>query len=90
MSKNSSLQNDNFNDKKRVEKNSNGDIIRNGYFIGSYSEIEVSLNSKWGTDEIKSRGIELLKFMEERWNIHFKNNEERERLLFLNFENESD
>ena len=93
MSMNSTLQNDNFNDKKQVQYVNSEDKkikIRNGYSNGSHSEIEVSHNSKWGADEIKSRGIELLKFMEKRWNIRFKSNEERERLLFLNLKNESD
>jgi hypothetical protein len=90
MSMNSALQNASFNDKKQAKCNANGDKIRNGYYDGSHSEIEVSHNSKWGSDEIKSRGIRLLEFMEKRWDIRFKSEEERERLLFLNFGNESD
>ncbi|MCX5964842.1 MAG: HNH endonuclease family protein [Cyanobacteria bacterium] len=85
MSINSSFQNNNFNDKKQVKKDSNGDMVRNGYSNGSHSEIEVSQNPKWGSDEIKSRGIRLLKFMEKRWDIRFESDEARERLLFLNF-----
>ena len=95
MSMNSALQNASFNDKKQLKYKYDADgveirKIRNGYSNGSHSEIEVSQNSKWGSDEIKSRGIRLLKFMEERWDIRFKSEKERERLLFLNFKNESD
>jgi len=90
MSINSSLQNDNFNDKKLVKEDFNRKIIRRGYSNGSHSEIQVSNESKWGSDEIKLRGIYLLEFMAERWNIRFKSKEDMKRLLFLNFENESD
>lgn len=85
MSINASLQNDSFSDKKCVKYDSTGKKTRNGYSDGSHSEIEVSHNDSWGPDQIKARGIKLLKFMEERWNFRFKNDEEREKLLFLNF-----
>ena len=84
MSINSSLQNDSFDDKKRVKYDAAGKKIRNGYSDGSHSEIEVSENVSWGPDQIKARGIKLLKFMENRWSFRFKNDEEREKLLFLN------
>lgn len=84
MSINSSLQNNCFSDKKSAKFSSTGQKIRNGYSDGSHSEIEVFNNDTWGPDQIKQRGIKLLKFMESRWNFHFKNDEERERLLFLN------
>lgn len=85
MSINSSLQNDSFNEKKCAKYDTTGIKIRNGYSDGSHSEIEVFLNDSWGPDQIKTRGIALLKFMEDRWNFRFKD-EEREKLLFLNFE----
>ncbi len=84
MSINASLQNDSFNDKKRVKFDSAGKKTRNGYSDGPHSEIEVSHNVSWGPDQIRARGIKLLKFMEDRWNFRFKNDEEREKLLFLN------
>lgn len=83
MSINSSLQNDSFDDKKKAKFNSTGIKIRNGYNDGSHSEIEVSLESLWGPEEIRKRGVKLLKFMEERWAFNFKDDEDRERLLFL-------
>ena len=85
MSINSSLQNDSFNEKKYVKYDTPGKKIRNGYSDGSHSEIEVSQNDIWGPDQIKTRGITLLKFMEDRWGFKFKD-EEREKMLFLNFE----
>jgi hypothetical protein len=80
---NSSLQNDNFQDKKRAKIGDQGEKLRNGYSDGSHSEIEVSQNETWGPEQIKVRGIKLLKFMETRWDFRFKNDEERAKLLFL-------
>lgn len=69
--KNSSLQNDGFDKKKN-----NGNKV--GYYNGSISENEVNQYPEWTPLTIKNRGLELLKFMEERWNIelgdaHYKN-----------------
>lgn len=66
---NSSLQNDDFPDKKNIKRNANEDVIRNGYANGSYSELEVAQNEDWTAAEILERGLKLLKFMEERWLI---------------------
>ena len=85
---NSSLQNDIFEDKKKAKYNASGQKIRNGYSDGSHSEIEVSLQDSWGPEEIRERGIRLLQFMEKRWDFKFKNDEEREELLFLEFDEE--
>lgn len=84
---NSSLQNDSFEKKKNPIFNEKREKIRNGYSDGSHSEIEVARYPSWGPIEIKERGLTLLTFMEERWNIQFKNNSEKEKLLFLNFKN---
>ena len=80
---NSALQNDAFDDKKDPKRNSDGSKRRNGYADGSHSAIEVSQSDKWGPDEIRERGIRLLKFMEKRWDISFGDDESREKLLFL-------
>lgn len=85
---NSSLQNDSFGDKKKAKYNASDQKIRNGYSDGSHSEIEVSLQDSWGPEEIRDRGIRLLIFMEKRWEFKFKNDEEREELLFLEFDEE--
>jgi len=86
MSINTSLQNDSFDDKKFAKYDSNNKKTRNGYSDGSHSEIEVSLNNSWGPNKIRERGLSLLTFMENRWDFHFVNAEEREKLLFLDFE----
>ena len=83
---NSSLQNDSFPDKKYVKKDSQNNIIRQGYSNGSYSEIEVANYADWTPDTIKERGLKLLSFMEKRWNLKFKSDEDKLRLLFLNEE----
>lgn len=80
---NSSLQNDSFASKKQPKQNADGSKQRNGYADGSHSEIEVSACSRWGPEEIRDRGLRLLRFMERRWGFKFKDDGERESLLFL-------
>lgn len=78
-SKNSKLQNYDF-DKKKCQRNKDGKEI--GYYNGSYSEIEVSKQKKWTPDEIKKRGMSMLQFMEHRWNFKFKDwNIDKEEIL---------
>lgn len=89
LSINSALQNDSFADKKNRKLDGAGQKIRNGYDDGSHSEIEVSRQTTWGPDQIRERGLHLLRFMEKRWNFNFKNDEERENLLFINFGEEA-
>jgi hypothetical protein len=83
MAINSALQNDSFEDKKKPKVGTAGQRLRHGYNDGSHSEIEVSQNDSWGPDEIRDRGIRLLRFMETTWGFDFQTDEERERLLFL-------
>jgi uncharacterized protein with ParB-like and HNH nuclease domain len=83
MSINSSLQNDEFRDKKQPKFNDTGEKIRNGYSDGSHSEIEVAQHKDWTPETIKERGLCLLNFMEDRWGFKFANNEDKEALLFL-------
>ncbi len=86
---NSSLQNDGFADKKKAKYN--GDKkVRNGYSDGSHLEIEVSQMEKWGPDEIRERGLKLLRFMETRWDFCFQSDDDREELLFLKSDEEYD
>jgi uncharacterized protein with ParB-like and HNH nuclease domain len=86
---NSSLQNDDFADKKRPKHDADGNKIRNGYADGSHSEIEVADNATWGPTEIRERSLKLLKFLEKRWNIDLGSDEARLKLLFLWFEDPS-
>ena len=88
MSVNSSLQNDDFNEKKKSKYNDADVLIRNSYSDGSASEKEVADEVDWTPIEIKKRGLRLLNFMEERWDIEFKDEEDKEALLFLDKKNE--
>lgn len=64
--------------------NKDGDEV--GYFNGSYSEIEVSTNHNWTPKEILARGIKMLDFLEERWNVDFEDWEiSKEELLQPDF-----
>ena len=83
---NSSLQNDSFEDKKDPKYDENGSKIRNGYSDGSHSEIGVAQNAQWGPEQVRDRGMKLLSFMEKRWDVRFRNDAGKERLLFLSSE----
>jgi hypothetical protein len=66
--KNSTLQNDDFNKKKRHKNKDNKDV---GYFNGSFSEIEVAQYKDWSPKNILNRGLLMLEFMEKRWDFSF-------------------
>ena len=80
---NASLQKDDFVEKKKPKFNRDDSKVRNGYADGSHSEIEVSRCEEWGPNEIRERGMRLIRFMEKRWNIRFANDQVREALLFI-------
>jgi hypothetical protein len=82
---NSALQNDSFPDKKCPKFDATGKKLRNGYSDGSHSEIEVAQNDDWGPEQIRLRGMKLLRFMEEHWKLRFSSDEVREALLFLDY-----
>lgn len=82
---NSSLQNDCFLDKKNPKYNEKKEKIRQGYSDGSHSEIEVATFEEWNPESILERGINLISFMEKRWNIKFENEASKAELLFLEF-----
>lgn len=82
---NSSLQNDSFPDKKTAKLNAQGQKARRGYSDGSHSEIEVSAYAEWTANAILERGLNLLSFMERRWDMKFPDEESKVDLLFLGF-----
>ncbi|MDQ0219807.1 DUF4268 domain-containing protein [Peribacillus cavernae] len=84
QSVNSALQNDSFEDKKVSKTNG-----RRGYQDGSHSEIEVSHESDWDAERILKRGMKMLKFIEKRWDIRFKDEDQMTELLHISFVNES-
>lgn len=65
-SKNSSLQNRCFDFKKRHPQESTED---QGFYNGSYSEIQVASYTNWTAIEIIERGRKMLKFMQYRWSF---------------------
>lgn len=75
-SKNSSLQNDAFPHKKN-----NGQGV--GYYNGSVSENEVAQSDEWSPVHIRQRGLDLLKFMEQRWSIQLGDLDFKSKLLHL-------
>ena len=82
---NSSLQNDDFPDKKNIKTNADGSTKRNGYANGSYSELEVAQETEWTAVQIMERGIKLLEFMELRWNINLGSKANKLLVLNLSF-----
>ena len=77
--KNSSFQNNCFEDKKGKE----GSTI--GFLYGSYSENEIAAYEKWTAKEIAERGIKLLKFMERRWRLKLGDDMDMLRILGVDF-----
>ena len=71
--KNSLLQNDCFEKKKKNEGA--------GYFNGSYSEIDVNEYEKWTDVEIIDRGSKLLHFLEENWGLVIDQNQKDKLLM---------
>ncbi|MCD9489951.1 DUF1524 domain-containing protein [Photobacterium phosphoreum] len=80
--KNSSLQNNGFNDKKN-----NGSGV--GYYNGSASENEIAQQDEWLPESILSRGLTLFEFMEKRWNISLGDEQFKTKLLHLDFISET-
>lgn len=79
--KNSSQSNKCFQDKKQYEK----DGLVKGYYNGSYSEIEVSQFNDWGPEQILDRTLDLLTFMESRWNFSIGSDFEKAKIVYLDF-----
>ena len=69
QSKNTTLSNKEFLVKVRSMDKNGAEI---GYFNGSYSEIEISNKDRWTAKDIEERGIKMLKFIEDRWNINLE------------------
>jgi uncharacterized protein with ParB-like and HNH nuclease domain len=88
---NSSLQNDSYPEKLAPKFNEHNKKIRMGYRDGSHSEIDVSLKypKKWTDEEIEARGLELLEFMEERWNLIIGDEEKKKSLLTIQADEEN-
>jgi len=77
--KNSSLQNKCF--AKKIDNGEN----QIGFKFGSYSENEISHLQDWTPEEILKRGIKLLEFMEKNWNLNLGDNNQKIKILNLEF-----
>ncbi|WP_302848205.1 DUF262 domain-containing protein [Marinobacter sp. AC-23] len=75
-SKNSSLQNDSF-----PKKVNNGSGV--GYYNGSVSENEIAQCEEWTPTKIYERGLDLLAFMEDRWNVKLGDKDFKKQLLHV-------
>lgn len=81
QSKNIKLANKGFEEKRDAPNGC-------GYKMGSYAEVLLCDYKKWGPDEILNRGLELTNFLNDRWEIKFKNKTEKIEFLGLDFLNE--
>jgi hypothetical protein len=70
-------------EKKHPKYDDSGEKVRNGFSDGSHSEIEVSKLHDWGPDQIRDRGLKLVRFMEKRRKLRFENDGARVSVLFL-------
>jgi uncharacterized protein with ParB-like and HNH nuclease domain len=77
--KNVSLSNECFMDKKKPKSGASG------YYNGSYSEIEIAQDVTWTPKCVLKRGVRLLSFLEERWNVNLGNRNQKRELLGLDF-----
>lgn len=78
--KNSSLQNKPF-----FHKCNSNETNLVGYKYGSYSEMEVSNYEDWTPKSVLDRGVKLLNFMEEHWNLDLKDQDFKIAVLGLEF-----
>lgn len=79
QSKNSSLSNKSFDEKK------GGPDGQRGYAYGCYTENEVALSKEWTATQILERGVRLLSFLEERWEVQIGSREKKIAVLELEF-----
>lgn len=79
LSINIKLQNYSFDDKKF------GKDGRRGYINGSHSEMEVAKYDEWTPETILNRGLEMIEFMEKRYDFIIPNKADRIKMLGLDF-----
>jgi hypothetical protein len=79
----SNSRNAKFSNRPFATKKQDADGVQ-GYYNGSYSEIQVAQYQDWTPDLIKARGLKMLGFLEEHWNTSLGSQEEK--MQFLNIE----
>ena len=72
---------------KRITSYQTFEEKKHGYEMGSNSEREITSHDVWDSQLILKRGLMLLTFMEQRWSISLGNEDQKKRLLFLDFLN---
>ncbi len=79
LSINIKLQNYSFDDKKY------GKDRTRGYINGSHSEMEVAKLDEWTSEEILNRGLNMIKYMEAKYDFIIPNKADRIKMLGLDF-----
>jgi hypothetical protein len=80
----SQSRNSKFSNRGFAEKRQGTDGTQ-GYFNGSYSEIQVSQYASWTPEAVLERGLEMLGFLEERWKVTLGSRADKIKLLNLEF-----
>jgi len=78
----SQSRNSKFSNRPFVQKKHDEDGIQ-GYYNGSYSEIQVSQYEDWTPDCVVSRSLQMLEFLEERWKVSLGSQDDKLKLLNL-------
>jgi hypothetical protein len=79
VAKNAALSRSSFADKVK------GTDRIPGFSQGSFSELRIAQNPKWTSEEISTRGLELLSFIERRWGVLLGDDAAKLKLLKLEF-----
>jgi hypothetical protein len=80
VAKNASLSRRSFKEKKA------GTDTCSGFNEGSFSELQIAQYHEWTATTILERGIVLLRFIEDRWEVELGSDEEKAALLKLDFD----
>ena len=67
-----------------MKKVDNG-VDKVGYRYGSLSENEITKFSEWTPLHVLERGLQLLKFFEERWDVNLGDERKKIEILGLSF-----
>jgi hypothetical protein len=78
--KNSSLSNKPFPEKVSMKTD---ECV--GYRYGSYAENEVSKETEWTPEQIRGRGLKMLAFLEQRWELDLGDENIKLKILGLDF-----
>jgi hypothetical protein len=80
----SQSRNSRFSNRAFERKKQDADGVQ-GYFNGSYSEIAVAQYTAWTPETVLQRGLDMLAFLEARWNVSLGSPEAKVKFLNLEF-----